>query len=104
MLGKEVYVHRGFLIYRPYMKDLITMLRESGMGCFLFGAYAGCVYYVDDIILLSASLKQLQIICTSYADDNDLLFNNLKLYCMLYGQHANLNSLVCLYICLKPIK
>ena len=42
-------------------------------------------------------------IYTSYADNNDLLFNNLKSYCMFYGQHANLNALNCLYICLKPI-
>ena len=76
------------------MKDLFIRLRENGMECVLFDKYTGYVFYANDTILLSALLNQLQMmlnICTSYAVDNDLLFNNLNSYCTLYGQHANLN-------------
>ena len=42
--------------------------------------------------------------CKSYADNIVLMFNNSKSYSILCSQHANLNSLDCLYIFLKPLK
>ena len=50
----------------------------------LFGEHANDIIYTQDKIIIIASLKQLHItsdICTSSADDNDLLFNNLKIVC-----------------------
>jgi len=37
-----------------------TLLRSSDLGCHLGDNYIGCIAYADDIILLSASLVNLQ--------------------------------------------
>ena len=60
------------------MKDLIIRLRESGTGCFLFGEYAGCAFYADDIILLSASLKQLHMMLIIVH-----LMQMIMIYCLI---------------------
>jgi hypothetical protein len=83
------------------------LLRESDMGCYLFAEFAGCVLYADDIILLSAFVRQLQVIldiCSQYANDICLTFNSTKSYCKFFGKFVDINDLFSLSICLKPIK
>jgi len=48
------------LLFNIYIDSLIHALRVSDLGCHLGHVYVGCIAYADDIILLSASLINLQ--------------------------------------------
>ena len=43
-----------------YVNDIIVALSESGAGCYYDNMFVGCVMYADDLLLLSASLCDLQ--------------------------------------------
>jgi len=48
------------LLFNIYIDSLIHALTVSDLGCHLRDVYVGCTAYADDIILLSASLVNLQ--------------------------------------------
>ena len=55
--------------FSVYINDLIDKLRCSGYGCHLCSLFVGCLLFADDILLLSGSILQLQLmldICVSY--------------------------------------
>jgi len=43
-----------------YVDGLIESLEASDLGCHFYGVYVGCLLYADDVILLSASVVNLQ--------------------------------------------
>jgi len=49
-----------------YIDSVISSLRLSDYGCHLREEYVGCIIYADDILLLSASVTNLQK-CLKYA-------------------------------------
>jgi len=56
--------------------------RLSGYGCYVDSLFVGCVMYVDDLLLVSASIHQLQLmveICCSEAATLDLMLVSLRL-------------------------
>ena len=80
--------------FNIYINDLIIKLRMSGLGCYLAGIYCGCLFFADDIILLSASVAHLQLmlnICSEFAATSDLNFNNKKSHLMKIGPILGLN-------------
>ena len=82
-------------------------MANSGLGCYVFGEYTGCILYADDVVLLSASVRQLQVmplICSQYALDNDLIFNNTKSYRVGFGKGVDLTNLPQLFVSWKPIE
>ena len=51
------------------------------LKCHIGDCYVGCIYYADDLILLSGSLTQLQAmlqVCDRHAQSMDLIFNCRK--------------------------
>ena len=73
------------------------------MGCYLFGEYTGCIPYADDIVCV----KQLQVmlsICSQYALDNKLTFNNAELQSMGLGKGVDLTNFPQLFVSGKPIE
>ena len=93
--------------FNVYINDLISILEKSGMGCHMLHEFMGCVLYADDIILLSGSVRQLQLmlnLCNIYAIDCCLTFNNAKSYCLAFGKNVNITLLPELFISDKPIK
>ena len=40
------------ILFSVYIDDLFSILRNSGLGCYLHGAYFGCLGYADDLFLL----------------------------------------------------
>ena len=52
-------VRQGGVIYNMYI-DTVEALVKSDLGCHVMGNYFGCLLYADDLILLSASVLQLQ--------------------------------------------
>ena len=53
-------------------------LRESSVGCYWGGHFAGAMCYADDIVLLppsASALRRMLSICVSYAPSHGLVFN-----------------------------
>ena len=79
---------------------LVSRLEASGLGCYFQGIFAGCVLYADDVMLMSASLRKLQLmpnICFRFANELCLTFNAKKFNCLLIGKKFGFN-LPILYI------
>ena len=67
--------------FNVYIHELIVRLRNSGYGCTFCFEFVGCLIFADDILLLSASVIQLQSmldICYEYGVQFDIKFNALK--------------------------
>ena len=74
-----------------YMNDLIEILKKSGLGCYLIKVCIACIFFADDIVLLSPSRKGLQRmldICASYCKEFCLDFNVKKSKVMIIDSSA----------------
>ena len=83
------------LFFNCYVNPFITSLRQSDLGCHIKNCYAGCIMYADDLILLSASVIDLQNmlnICDRVGHELGINFNVIKSKCLAIGPLAN-NSL-----------
>ena len=49
------------ILFNIYVDGIIDSLQQFDMGCHIGSVYIGCIAYADDIILLSASVLQLQV-------------------------------------------
>ena len=69
-------------LFNIYVDVIFDVLRNSDLGCHLPGStYVGFIAYADDIILLSASVSDLQLmlnICSVEGGKLDILFNAVK--------------------------
>ena len=77
-------------LFNVYINELILRLRKSGLGCRVCGVYAGCIFYADDIMLVSASVIKLQYmlnICNDFGDEVYLSFNAKKSCCIAVGKN-----------------
>ena len=66
------------ILFSIYIDDLFSVLRQSGLGCWLNGAFLGCFGYADDLLLLSASRSGLQSmvdICSEFMRKKSLKFS-----------------------------
>jgi len=78
------------LLFNVYVDQLIDSLSDSGFGCYIDSQFFGCIMYVDDLIMLSPSLKGLQSmfnLCDAYAKTHFLIFNAKKTFLMPVGRH-----------------
>ena len=67
--------------FAVYVNDLIISLSNSDHGCYFNNMFVGCVMYADDLLLLSASLCDLQLminICCKELDKLDMKLNVKK--------------------------
>ena len=72
-----------------YMHDLIGNLKASGFGCKVIQIVIACLFFADDIALLSPSrygLQKLLNICSAYCDRFCLDFNIKKSKIMIIGK------------------
>ena len=68
-------------LFSIYIDELLTLLHESKLGCFIKGTCANSFMYADDIILLTISVHHLQKlvnICKEFLELNDLHLNGSK--------------------------
>lgn len=80
-------------LFNIYVDDFITKLRQKDLGCHIKNVFLGSLMYADDLILLSASVKELQLmldICSQIGDELSVKFNPSKSKCMVIGPHLNL--------------
>ena len=48
------------LLFNSYIDCMLNGLERTKLGCHIFYQYVGCIMYADDILLLSASVMDLQ--------------------------------------------
>ena len=78
-------------LFNVFINVFITHLRSLQVGCHLNGLFLGCLFYADDIVLLSPSVSGLQSMldsCVATADMLSLKFNPLKSHCIALGKVA----------------
>ena len=88
------------VLFNLYINGLIIALRSSGLGCYLGSDYTGCIMFADDILLLSASVIQLQNmlnVCFEYCTVWDMTFNAKKCALMYIG-HSVLGDVPLMYM------
>jgi len=64
-----------------YVDEFIGTLRHSGFGAYITSIFAGCIFYADDIMLVSCSyygLQQLVQLCETYDKQWGICFNPSK--------------------------
>ena len=75
--------------FAMYMHDLIEELKASGFGCQVIQICIACLFFADDIVLLSPSrigLQKLLDICFNYCRTFCLDFNVKKSKVMIIGK------------------
>lgn len=76
------------VLFTVYVNCLITSLRSKGLGCFIKNVYVGAIMYADDLLLLSASVLEIQRmldLCGEIGSDIGIKFNGSKSHCMMVG-------------------
>ena len=76
------------LLFNYYVDTLIINLRSSDLGCKLHNTYVGCIMYADDLLLISASIINLQNmldICSNIGATLGIKFNSSKSCCLHIG-------------------
>ena len=74
------------------MHDLIDQLQKSGYGTHVINMCISCIFFADDIVLLSPSrhgLQKLLDICVKYCEQFCLDFNVTKSKIMIVGKALN---------------
>ena len=74
------------LLYNVYTDDLNHLLKATGVGCYVGGAWVNSLSYADDMVLLAPKVTALQTlleVCRAYAAPHDILYNTTKTVCML---------------------
>ena len=75
--------------FKLYVHDLIDLLVTSGFGCNVIKTIISCLFFADDIVLLSPSRHGLQMllnICVTYCKRYCLDFNVKKSKIMVVGK------------------
>ena len=75
--------------FAMYMHDLIQQLKDSGFGTYVINVCISCIFFADDIVLLSPSrhgLQKLLNICVAYCAKFCLDFNVSKSKVMVVGK------------------
>ena len=71
-----------------YIDELISILKRSGYGCYIIRMCIACIFFADDMVLLSPSRRGLQEmlnICVDYCKMYCLDFNTQKSQVMIIG-------------------
>ena len=74
------------VLFNLYVDSLITVLRAKRLGCHIKSCFMGALMYADDLMLMSASVIELQCmldICGDVGTDLGIKFNNKKI--ILHG-------------------
>ena len=83
--------------FAVYIDDLISVLRKTGVGCYVVNLFIACLLFADDVTLLAptrSALQRLINVCASYCHKFCLKFNAGKTKVMVYGKMSrNLPSL-----------
>ena len=77
------------VLFAVYVNDLICKLVQSNSGCYIGGVNVCCLFYADDMVLLTGSVCKLQKmlnICSVEMEFLDLKFNVGKCHLLRVGR------------------
>ena len=80
------------ILFAIYVDNVVSEMARSKLGCYIKGFFAGVWLYADDVVLLSASVSELQLmidICVRELDKIDLCLNVQKCNCLRIGRRFN---------------
>lgn len=75
------------VLFCIYIDNLLLLLAESGIGCFIGHQFVGTLAYADDIVLIAptaTALRKMLDICDNYAQRFDISFNASKSKWMVF--------------------
>ena len=94
-------------LFSLYVDDLIDILRSSHVGCHLADLFLGCIFYADDLTLLSPSrhsMQELLNLTTEYGDKYCISFSFKKTKTMIFGDSKRLGTTAPLSLYDQPIE
>ena len=80
--------------YNIYVDDLIRMLQESKVGCYISDIFAAAIFYADDMCVVASSLRGLQKLlelCSAYCSEWDICLNVKKTKNLYFGKKLSFN-------------
>ena len=88
-------------LFAVYLDDLLKLLRNNGVGCYIGQQFVGAAGFADDIVLMAPSRTAMKVmlnVCEKFANDNNLTFSTdpcpskSKTKCMfICGKMNNVN-------------
>jgi len=78
-----------------FINLFIARLKSSGIGCHINSVFYGYFLYADDIIVLSPSGCELQVMLDNCYHTSTLLslrFDHLKFHCIIFGKSYKLST------------
>src|SRR5207245_253657 len=75
-------------LFNIYVNQIIVSIKLLGCGCRMRNTFLGCIMYADDLLLISASIGDLQKmldVCGAVGLDIGIAFNPKKSMCMHIG-------------------
>ena len=92
----EAGVRQGGILsptfYCIYVDDLVNILRNAGVGCYIRNLFMSLLLYADDMCLLAPSLKGLQrllLMTETYCNTWDIMLNLRKSKNMQFGKKVD---------------
>lgn len=82
------------LFFVVYVDVVLEKLKNSRLGCYIRGLFFGAIMYADDLMLLAASVTELQrmiSLCKDLLDGIDMIINSSKTMCLRIGRGFNAN-------------
>ena len=82
-------------LYNVYIDKLTAKLNKNYTGCNIGGFLINHIKYVDDVCLIASSpvgLRVLVKICEKVVGEFDVLFNLLKIQCMVFNKQVYISS------------
>jgi len=79
------------LLFSIFIDEILSELSNSKLGCFLHGRCLNRFLYADDLLLLSPTVCDLQLLfdkCSSILDELDLQINPEKSCCLRIGNRC----------------
>ena len=83
------------VLFCVYVDKLMSLLKQSNVGCYLGRRFAGALSYADDITLVAPSvnaIRRLLVICENFANSYDVLFNSAKSVSLVFGNTPAVNT------------
>ena len=76
-------------LFAVYDNDLIVQLRSSRIGCYVMGLFLACLFFADDLCLISPTrsvMQNLLDMCNDYCSKFNLTFNASKSKTLIFGK------------------
>ena len=95
------------LIFNIYVDDLIDLLRSLHVGCHLIDTFVACIFYADDLALLSPTretMQQLLDTTTKYCTEFCISFSFKKTKMLVFGKSKEIGTPSPVFIYGEPIE